>query len=115
MSAPPWTPGPWFRGHAMVGRGADGAGWTVRGPDRIHTTTIGQQITTRTVIAVVQRLPEREANARLIAAAPDLAEALANAIEDLLAMHGARLSEYEGTAEELVGEYRAVLAKAHGQ
>jgi hypothetical protein len=49
------------------------------------------------------------------AAAPDLLEALKASVEDLVQLSRARWSEMECTEDELVGEYRAVIAKAEGQ
>ncbi len=57
---------------------------------------------------------EVDANARLIAAAPDLLEALQGAIDDIIQLSSARWSEVEGTEDELVGNYRAAIAKAVG-
>lgn len=65
------TPGPWFR---------TGKGWTVRAPERPYVTASGTTLSMRHDVATVHQIGsypgEREANARLIVAAPDLLEAL---------------------------------------
>lgn len=86
MSAPKFTPGPWIarqvNGH--------GRGWSV-GPAWIGENTW---------------LPEAEANARLIAAAPDLLAACADLLQH------ASLTEHMSAAS--VERARAAIAKATG-
>ena len=67
------TPGPWESNHS-------GSYWSILGPDRnLH----GEGITSMPVAAVVQTNPEALANAKLIAAAPDLLAALVQFIYDI--------------------------------
>lgn len=66
MNTESHTPGPWKNER-------NGNYWSVLGPDRnLH----GDGITSSPVAAIVQTSPEAAANARLIAAAPDLLNAL---------------------------------------
>lgn len=55
------------------------------------------------------------ATARLIAAAPDLAEALAQARETILQLKNSRWSEAEGSDSDWVGFIDAALLKARGE
>jgi len=67
-------------------------------------------------LAAVHNFPDQmEANARLIAAAPDLLEALQDAVDDLLTSMRFRGDGWGCTEDELVGRYRAAIAKALGQ
>lgn len=71
-----WTPGPWFArssdgradGMFLVGANSDERGVEVDGPSKNGGIYIAQALG-----------PDREANARLIAAAPDLHDALCEA------------------------------------
>ena len=57
---------------------------------------------------------ETSANARLIAASPDLLAALTDAVETILSLANARWSEFEGSDDDLVGQARAAIARATG-
>jgi hypothetical protein len=56
-----------------------------------------------------------EANARLIASAPDLLEALKAARETILYLKNARWSECEGSDDEWIGYIDAAIARATGE
>lgn len=60
-------------------------------------------------------LEEAKANAQLIAAAPDLYEALEQARDTILELINARNSEAEGSDEDWVGGINAALSKARGE
>lgn len=94
------TPGPW---DARIQRGKDGRdlGWIIEhGNDRIGWSSLAYADTNREADATD---PAREANARLIAAAPDLLEALKRAEN--------WLSEW-ASAEPYLAIIRAAIAKA---
>ena len=65
-------------------------------------------------VCEVTERPGWEANARLIASAPALLEALKEAVEDLVDFARSRGSEYEGTEDDLVGRYRTAISQAEG-
>ena len=112
-----WTPGPWVveqthptnaclyvseskGGHEVCTLyGADGD-WAECGPDG----NWGEQ-------------PIREANAHLIAAAPDLYEALEACVDELMSiLHGERDGVWSNEVFESVeSPYRKALAKARGE
>lgn len=89
MSAPAWTPGPWRDGQDGNTR--------VYGPDGMGEHS-----------GLIATVFKGRANARLIAAAPDLAEAL----EELL-FEDSDKSEVDRVVTRV--KARAALAKAHGQ
>jgi hypothetical protein len=64
------TPGPWHNIHNCQS-------WSILGPDRLGR----DGVTSSPVAVIVKSSPEAKANARLIAAAPELLEALTRAIE----------------------------------
>ena len=105
--------GPWFRrAHGMIGQG-----WTVYGEDRVHTTASGDRLTISPGIASVSPSPEREANARLIAAAPDHHDA-ARALDRLslvilAAVNYADKGNLEAVSAALKAN-RAAIARATG-
>lgn len=94
MSAPKFTPGPW----------------------RMHDMEAGVIVAGRPggeVANVNNGFGDRDANAALIAAAPDLYEALKSAVSWLVqVMPDAPLTP---RGEELLASYRAALSKAEGQ
>jgi len=91
MSETKWTPGPWiFSGLSSTGIGYVNA--------RLQT------------IAQAWDFPEAEANARLIAAAPDLLEALESAMRWI-----GSLTDWEGAGDPDVDKWREALAKAKGE
>lgn len=62
-----------------------------------------------------QTKAEAFANARLIAAAPDLLAALREARETILQLKNSRWSECEGSDAEWVGGLDVVIARATGE
>ena len=106
------APGPWCRrAHGMIGQG-----WTVYGQDRVHTTATGDRLTISQSVASVLPAPDREANARLIASAPDLLEALDWLLASIEADPASE--RYPGDREERLelarASARAAIAKATG-
>jgi hypothetical protein len=97
------TPGPWSVADRLV---PNGRRWVQRN----HT---------RTLVALVYSTPEREANARLIAAAPDLLEACNEALEfaedqeDVL--DGSYGQPEPNRAMQVATMLRAAIAKAEGK
>lgn len=102
MSAAPWTPGPWRQvwstnGHFVIGiAGRDGVGVT----DSRFNLWSGDDA-------------EAKANARLIAAAPDLAEACQDAIDHIEALVDRDQAGHAAGA--LLATLRAALSKARGE
>lgn len=96
MSEAGHTPGPWRDGQAGNLR--------VYGPDGMgeHSGLIAEVFKSR-------------ANARLIAAAPDLLEALRGARQTILELVNARYSEAEGSDDDWMAEIDAAIAKAEGR
>lgn len=95
MSAPAWTPGPWVPtsdGHYVS-------------PENDQTTILA--IVSSFVRSVKKPAAEREANARLIAAAPDLVEAAIAALKFIDTMF-----EEFGVGGEEADALRAALTKA---
>jgi hypothetical protein len=86
VNKPTHAPGPWFEGTGWIGQG-------IRGQSQ-------------RVICRIDGYPygETEANARLIAAAPDLLEAC----KDLLTWHG------PDTPQSVLDSARATIRKANG-
>lgn len=98
MSVSKHTPGPWVSHDADV---YDGAGCQATHVANCNPDGDMFQSTA-------------DANARLIAAAPDLLEALTEAVELILRLTSARWSEWEGSEEETVGDFRRTIAQATG-
>jgi len=111
MSANRWTPGKWSHGKAISGE--------VFNADQVFSETgIGvacvYAIPTNHTLAAAEKWAEKSydcarglANARLIAAAPELAEALEQVI--------AWVDEYQLGGDDLMSQCCAVLAKARGE
>jgi hypothetical protein len=102
MTKPPFTPGPWECAPSVIGEGV-----TIWATDPFYGIAKVLDLTGK---------PENEANARLIAAAPDLHEAL----DWLLACVLAEFEEVhpDDKEERLIlacGAARTALAKANGQ
>ena len=107
MSKPPFTPGPW---HTFAsGRAALRNSVEVNNPVGL---TVAYAVT-----FVPEYATEGEANARLIAAAPDLHEALDWLLASVTADPASEV--YPGDKEERItlacGAARTALAKANGQ
>ena len=104
MTERKWTPGPWVwryedGGHMEADQWFLSPG--VLMADGTDGTPSGDSID--------------RANARLIAAAPEMYEALEQARDTILELINARNSEAEGSDEDWVGGINATLAKARGE
>lgn len=122
MSERKWTPGPWMATNNPGDWGLAGA-WAIA-PSGANPYDWDQCISqveyvtpycagaSRAEIAAAHRAA---ANAHLIAAAPDLYEALEQARGTILELINARNSEAEGSDEDWVGGINAALAKARGE
>lgn len=103
---PPFTPGPWIA--------AKGAGWIVTRPDaaakREAAIMVGMHSDASLVCTPTwpEDAVEAEANARLIAAAPDLYEALIALMAEIESYSDAPGRDEYGS----MGDARAALAKA---
>lgn len=109
MSAPAWTPGPWF---------------VTPSPTHPEQHNVGLSSSITRGIRREPLFPGEymlvsgictEATANLIAAAPDLVEALDSLIEDTRAMLFGPRGVAECAEEDFYAAARAALAKAHGQ
>ena len=120
MSAAP-TPGPW----ALAGEAAHGA--EVRGPSGISVAWCGMASVHGDTGSHYIGAPEAAANARLIAAAPDLVKALRELLAETMTRDGGiciQCAERVGTDPEApvgshmewcrVAQARAAIAKATG-
>jgi hypothetical protein len=98
------TPGPWSIPTPRMGFSA------IHGPD-------GQLVFGIAAGSADERRPEAvcEANANLIAAAPEMYEALKEAIENLEQTLRWRGEGWECSEDDLLGNARAALAKAEGR
>jgi hypothetical protein len=100
MSAPAFTTGPWMvDGGIDVHEAAEGGVCKIAQCGHLTSYRRGREIT----------LAEVEANARLIAAAPDLYEALAQLLDDLDALAPTR------PCTQAIEGAQAALAKARGE
>ena len=112
MSKPTFTPGPWVTVRNGYIVPADHAKRAIGGADdpEVHRREYAQQIAT----VYHDRLGrgDREANARLIAAAPDMREALGEAERQIEYLHD-KFSE-TGSGNAVLARIRAALAKAEG-
>ena len=107
MSERKWTPGPW------VVYDFPGTYWPGIDAKLTSIITWGEFEETNGVQG--NSLEEAKANAQLIAAAPDLYEALEQARDTILELINARNSEAEGSDEDWVGGINAALSKARGE
>ncbi len=111
MSEAKHTPGPWHFDDRQAGMGDCGS---------VEALTADRKMVTREVCTVLfddDDPSEDAANARLIAAAPDLKQAC-EAIQAALSKYGAQLSDLFGHDEQFNDAVEAVdaaIAKARGQ
>lgn len=96
------TPGPW---KACCSAGGDFLG--------IYPDTGAAEFPVAKMPGII-RPGVNEANARLIAAAPELLAALKEAVDLIVQVTQSRWSEWEATEAETVGDFRAAIAKATG-
>jgi hypothetical protein len=109
MSETPWTPGPWVVRVA----GKDNLPYGITAPDQPYDRKGGIRDITRWAAITLPSSKEGQANARLIAAAPEMAEALeecANRLKHAVIF----LGKNEKLAEEDVSKYRALLSRIRG-
>jgi hypothetical protein len=95
-----FTPGPWGQHECYDASGARLVSYDVHGP---HAHSLNG-------VAVLASVFGNEANARLIAAAPELFEALGNT----LALARLKFGNLDPDANTIFAKADAVLAKAHG-
>jgi hypothetical protein len=77
-----------------------------------HSPTVEQPIPCKEAARGITYRPERVANARLIAAAPDLLEACKEAVLQIEYLHAK--FQATGSGEATVSRLRAAIAKAEG-
>lgn len=107
MSDTPWTPGPW---EPQADNFGDGDGWQMT----VSPVERGPKLDMLAILygdgnpATQDEIPEREiADARLIAAAPEMAELLAEALDEAIWV--------ANTAEGLHGRISTLLARIRGE
>jgi hypothetical protein len=103
------TPGPWSVTHfsrLYIGQFVDGA--------ERHDAETASVPLFKTVATIVERTGETDANARLIAAAPELLEACKDLVKRLVHCTVRNGTDKE-FAEIAVAPYRAIIAKAEGE
>ncbi|GFM87766.1 hypothetical protein PSCICO_31650 [Pseudomonas cichorii] len=84
--------------------------WRHEGPDYFHDFNIlhpGDSLAVAAVVSNMRQLPEIEANAKLIAAAPELLESLSNLV-GLARLGAANISKYHAA----LAHAESVIAKA---
>lgn len=103
------TAGPWERleGIAELGH-------PIYKPGTVVTRIVQKRLADQTDFVKVALVDTGAANACLIASAPDLLEALQDAVDDLLTSMRFRGDGWGCSEEELIGKYRAAIARATG-
>jgi hypothetical protein len=103
-----WTPGPWrVRENGLAGYGDNGANFFVSNGDGRHNDICALSLTHKLLdYGETPRYLEARANARLIAAAPCMYEALAHVIEAI---------EHADSMNIDTAKCRAALSRARGE
>ncbi|MGE5500616.1 MAG: hypothetical protein ACM3W4_01680 [Ignavibacteriales bacterium] len=113
------TPGPWVAEMnekaatiSVLGPRADG---NVRSADGLGDIVVVDCAKEPDAVMFSPMLTEQICNAYLMAAAPELLEALKGAVHDLETSLHFRGDGWECSRDELLGDYLAAIAKAEGQ
>jgi hypothetical protein len=114
------TPGPWeYLGFTNIWSSGGYKIWTVRLPHHANASVPPPAASERFVLVEGWSGSEAEANARLIAAAPDLLEALEDFLADFetweLADHPEGIPVMEPGFADIVDNARAAVKKARGK
>lgn len=120
MSTPKWTPGPWLMAGEVKLVGSKESCDLLYCGDVRPAVPVGSyrgeicHIQSADHICQGIRIEEARANAHIIAAAPELYEALVASNRTLLAIYHS-LKNYEPGIDILMQENEAILAKARGE
>ena len=103
----PHTPGPWYATDIAI-IGNDGGTWIAENP-AVKWQTL-KSVTKSGDAIVAESIKQANANAHLIAAAPDLLEALEFLLADYLAIAGPILTKSDAPAEKAIAAIEKATA-----